>query len=60
MTADELRAARIALGWSQAKLAGALDVTATFISLMEGSRRPIQRCTELAVRYLLAQNARAA
>ena len=57
MTSADLIAARTALGMSQKQLAEALGLTDRQIGNLERGRSPIMRQTELAVKYLLEQNA---
>lgn len=52
MQGSQLREARKRLGWTQGRMAAELDMSATFIGLMERGDRPIERRTELAVRAL--------
>ena len=52
MQGEELKAARKALSLTQGAFADALGLTATFVGLMERGEKPIERRTELAVRYL--------
>ncbi|MAN12845.1 MAG: hypothetical protein CMN72_02255 [Sphingomonas sp.] len=52
MQGSEFRAARKRLGWTQARMAAELDMSPTFIGLMERGERPIERRTALAVRAL--------
>lgn len=55
-TPERLLEARQALGMTQRELAEALGITSTAIRHMERARRPIERRTDLAIRYLLAAN----
>jgi len=57
MQGSELKAIRVALGMTQAMLAEELGLTTTFIGLMERDAKPIERRTELAMRYLDSQAA---
>ncbi len=50
---DQVRKARKAKGWSQAKLAGFLGVSQYLISLIERGERPINRKLEQKIRKLL-------
>lgn len=50
--ACRLRAVRSELGWTQADMAEALEMTATYVGLMEHGEAPVSRRTDLAVRYL--------
>lgn len=52
MQPEELKAIRKALGMKQDAFAEALGLSVNFVSLMEGGKKPIERRTELAVRYL--------
>ena len=52
MQGDELKAIRTGLGWTQAQMAAALDMSGTFIGLMERNAKPIERRTALAALYL--------
>ena len=52
MTGEQLRAIRKALGWTTEKLAGALGMSRAFVGEMERNKRPIERRTELAARYI--------
>jgi DNA-binding transcriptional regulator YiaG len=52
MQGSDLKAIRQQLGMSQAEFAEALDMTGTFIGLMERGERPIERRTEMAALYL--------
>lgn len=54
MQGEELKAIRTALNWSQKAMARELDMTPTFIGMMERGERSIERRTELAVRHLAA------
>lgn len=53
MTPLALQRLRKRLGWSQARLAEALDVHPQTVSKWERGERPIERVTEIAVRCLL-------
>lgn len=53
MTSHQLREARLSLGLSQQALADELDMSRENVSRMEAGKKPIERRTELAVRYLL-------
>lgn len=48
MQGGELRAIREALDWSGRKMAAALGMTPTSVSLMENGKAPIERRTALA------------
>ena len=52
MTAAEFRAARLALGLSQLRLARELGVVRTTVAYWEHGMRPVPRAVELAMRYL--------
>ena len=52
MQGDELKAIRIALGFTQRQMADAFDMSSTFIGLMERGERPIDRRTALSALYL--------
>lgn len=52
MQADDLKALRRNLGMTQAELAAELGLSMNFVSMMERGEKPIERRTELAVRYL--------
>jgi len=54
-TPEELREARRKLGLSQTQMAKALGLSASGISAMERSVRPIERRTELAIQFLMAE-----
>lgn len=49
MNSDEYRAARVALGWSQKRLAEYLDRHISIISKRERGLKPITREAELAI-----------
>lgn len=51
MQGDELRAIRKAAGKTQGELAAAIGMTGTSVGLMERGAAPIERRTELAVRW---------
>lgn len=53
MTGAELRETRQSLGLSQQALADELGLSRRMIIAMEKGEKPIERRTELAVRYLL-------
>ncbi len=59
MQPDELRAARKALGLSQAELGLELGLTGEFIGMMERGVKAIERRTDLAMRYLVLMGASA-
>ena len=52
MQGSELRDIRKALGLNQAAFGAALGVTDNFIYMMETGKKPIERRTALAARYL--------
>ncbi|WP_066600119.1 helix-turn-helix transcriptional regulator [Sphingobium cupriresistens] len=52
MQGEELKAARKRLGWTQGRMAAELDLSPTFIGLMERGEKAIERRTELAVKAL--------
>lgn len=52
MQADEFKAVRTALGWTQQQMAEGLGISRKAIVEMEGGKAPIERRTELAVHYL--------
>lgn len=52
-TPDKLKAARKRLGISQRALAEALGLSREAIQTMEYGTRPIERRTDLAIRYLM-------
>lgn len=52
MQPDEFKAIRKGLGLTQDQMAAELGLTPNFISMMEGGKKPIERRTELAARYL--------
>lgn len=56
MQGQELAQKRKLLGLTQVQLAEALDVTETFIGMMERGERPVQTRTELAVRCLIHES----
>jgi len=56
-TPAKLRAARRALGWTQPYLAEELGLTRDAVAKMEAGVRPIERRTDLAIRYLLEREA---
>lgn len=60
MLGSELKEKRVALGLTQKALAEALDVTETFVGLMERGQRPIRTVTELAGWCLMYEAALAA
>ena len=60
MTPDELRALRKEAGLTQAALAEAIGLSRPTIVLMEGGRMPVERRTELAVRYVVVMAGRSA
>lgn len=52
MTSDELKLLRKALGLSQDELGDAIGMSRISVGLMERGQAPIEKRTELAVRYL--------
>jgi transcriptional regulator with XRE-family HTH domain len=52
MQGSELKAIRETLGWGQRRFAEEIGMTQTYISQMEQGKKPIERRTELAARYL--------
>jgi transcriptional regulator with XRE-family HTH domain len=52
MQGEEMRTLRKAMGWTLAKLAEELGMSETFVGQMERGQKPIERRTELAMRYL--------
>jgi len=52
VTSSDLRAARKRLGFTQAQLAAALDVTRDCIARYEGGTRAVPRMVDLAMRAL--------
>jgi len=52
MQGDELKAIRKGLGWTLARMAEQLGMSETYVGQMERGQKPIERRTELAVRYL--------
>lgn len=53
MQGEELRALRKEMDLGQAALGAALGLTQQYIGMMERDQKPIERRTELAVRYLV-------
>ena len=53
LTSSQLREARIAKGWTQAKLAGVLGVSQKLISLIERGDRPVNPELNPKIRKLL-------
>lgn len=53
MTAAKLIAARHRLGYTQSELAVELGISRSAVDKMERGQRPIERRTDLAIRYLL-------
>lgn len=53
MQPNDLKAARKAMGLTQADLAGLLGLTPQFIGMMERGEKAIEPRTVLAVRYLM-------
>ena len=56
MTNNELKEARHKLCLTQSELACAIDMSRVMIGLMERGEKPIERRTELAIRYLLYED----
>jgi DNA-binding XRE family transcriptional regulator len=56
MTEIELKESRQKLGLTQAAMGEAINLTREMIGLMERGRKPIDRRTELAVRFLLHEH----
>ena len=59
MTGQEMRAIRADLGWTLSQLAHALDMSETYVGQMERGQRPIERRTNLAVRYIVEHHGNA-
>jgi transcriptional regulator with XRE-family HTH domain len=59
MHGAELKAIRKALGWNQQQLADALDMSRVYVGQMERDQKPIERRTELSLRWLGSQHDRA-
>jgi transcriptional regulator with XRE-family HTH domain len=55
LTPRQLKSLRKRLGWSQARLAEALEVHSMTVSKWERGQQPIPKMAELAVRYLVSQ-----
>jgi len=55
MTPDELKAIRARLGLTQAQLAEQLGVERNTVNRWEMGLLPIQKITELAVKYLVSK-----
>jgi DNA-binding XRE family transcriptional regulator len=55
MQPDELKVLRKVAGWTQDELAEAIGVSRVLIGQMERGQAPIERRTELAVRYVVDQ-----
>lgn len=55
MTATQMQKARKRLGWSQARLAEALEVHSMTVSKWEREEQPIPKMAELAIRWLESQ-----
>jgi DNA-binding XRE family transcriptional regulator len=55
MQPDELKALRKDAGWTQDEMAEAIGVSRVLIGQMERGQAPIERRTELAVRYVVDQ-----
>lgn len=53
MQGEDLKALRKGAGMTQAELAEAIGMTGTSIGLMERGAAPIEKRTELAVRYIV-------
>lgn len=56
MQADEMKQIRKALGLTQQQLADQLGLSRVIIGLMEREQAPIERRTELSMRYLELQS----
>ena len=52
MQPEELKAMRVEAGMSQAELGAAIGMSRVTIGLMERGEAPIEKRTELAVRYV--------
>jgi transcriptional regulator with XRE-family HTH domain len=52
MQGEEMRTLRKSMGWTLAKLAEELGMSEPFVGLMERGQRPIEKRTELAIRFL--------
>lgn len=52
MQPDELKALRNAAGLTQAEMANAIGLSRVTVGLMERGGAPIERRTELSIRYL--------
>lgn len=52
MQPDEMKALRVSAGLTQAGLADAIGMTRVSVGLMERGQAPIEKRTELAVRYV--------
>ena len=52
MQGDELKALRESVDMTRSELAQALDMSPTFLAYLERGARPIDKRTELAVRYV--------
>lgn len=55
MQPDELKALRKSIGWTQDQMAEAIGMSRVAIGLMERGNAPIEKRTELAVRYAVMQ-----
>ncbi len=53
MTREEFRRIRKRLRMTQVELGEFLGVSSRFVSMLEGGHSPIERRTELAMRYLV-------
>lgn len=56
MTGEELRNARMSLGFTQKQLGQHLDLSQEYISRLENGHRPITHMVELAVNFILIAN----
>jgi len=53
MQPDEMKALRKSVGWTQQMLADAIRMSRKQIVEMEGGNAPIEKRTELAIRYVV-------
>lgn len=53
MTPADLRSARLRLGYTQVELGRELGMSGNWIAQMEQGKAPIQRVTELAIKWLI-------
>lgn len=58
MTGEELRNARMSLGFTQKQLGDHLDVRQEYISRLENGHRPISHTIELAINFIIIANRR--